>query len=100
VRLSGPPPDGDDDLVDDWDDPDEQLVDRTAQTLLGDPRLSGRLLHVMVHNMRESALREMKVNEVSGRPSEEGTASPSADSEEEVVDTISEACRSIDPLNR
>lgn len=100
MRLSGPPPDGDDDLVDDGDDPDEQLVDRTAQALLGDPRIYGRLLHVMVHSMRESDLREMKVNQVSGGPCEEGTASPSADSEEEVVDTISEACRSIDPFDR
>lgn len=47
----GPAPDdGDDYFSDDWDDPDEQLVDRAAQALRTDPRVHGRILHIMVQN--------------------------------------------------
>lgn len=38
------------DFCDDGEDADEQLIDRVAQALRGDPLVYGRLLHVMVQN--------------------------------------------------
>lgn len=50
MHNSGPGPDGGDDDFAEWADADEQLVDRAAQALRCDPRVYGRLLHIMVQN--------------------------------------------------
>jgi osmotically-inducible protein OsmY len=51
VPSSGPEPGGeDDDRLARWDDTDELLVERAAQALRHDPRVYGRLLHIMVQN--------------------------------------------------